>query len=194
MENNSEFGLCGSFVEVMNSEEIITAPKEHEEIKVWSLSNIMFRHPTVFFRRNLLREHNFQYNESYRYAGDYDFLVKASHLFPVTNIQEVLLKYRKHPEQISQAHKSEQFKIVGEIVLKQLKLFKADITEHEKRLHLSLMNRFPVNQKEDFHQLLEWANFLQSSNYKTQYFEPSHLAKFLTSLLKYIYKQYKIGK
>ena len=92
MEANQKIGLCGSFVRVIDSDEIITAPEDHEEIKVWSLSNIMFRHPTVFIRTEFLKKYKLKYNESYRYAGDYDFLVRAAHLFPVTNIQEVLLE------------------------------------------------------------------------------------------------------
>lgn len=194
METYYEYGLCGGFAQVLNSNEIITAPKDYDEIKVWSLSNIMFRHPTVFIRRELLKKYNLKYDASFRYAGDYDFLVKAMHLFPVTNIQEVLLNYRRHPEQISSKHKSDQFKAVGRIILKQLNLFKADVSNHEQRLHLTLMNRFPISQKEDFNQLLDWANFLLSSNNNTGYYEPSHLAKFLKSLLKYILKEYKMNR
>lgn len=194
MENNTQYGLCGSFVQVVNSDEIITAPKNYDEIKVWTMSNIMFRHPTVFIRVKFLKKYNLRYNDSYRYAGDYDFLVKAALLFPVTNIQEVLLKYRRHPEQISTAHSQGQFEIVNKVILRQLSLFKKDATNKEKQIHLALMNRFPIKEENEFAQLQKWANDLLEINSRTKNYHSLHLANFLKSLLKYIHKEHKIAQ
>jgi hypothetical protein len=36
----------------------------------------------------------------YRFAAHFDLLVKATHFSPATNIKEVLLEYRKHPQQL----------------------------------------------------------------------------------------------
>jgi len=192
MEANTTFGLCGSFARVLNSDEIISAPEDYAEIKVWSMSNIMFRHPTVFIRKEFLTKYNLKYDNSYRYADDYDFLVKAAHIFPVTNIQEVLIQYRRHPEQISSAHKSGQFEVVGKVILKQLKLLKEDVTQNEKRVHLALMNRFPVKDMAEFEQLKNWANHLMELNYDKCIYDSLQLANFLKSLLKYILKEYQI--
>jgi glycosyltransferase involved in cell wall biosynthesis len=194
MEANQKIGLCGSFVRVIDSDEIITAPEDHEEIKVWSLSNIMFRHPTVFIRTEFLKKYKLKYNESYRYAGDYDFLVRAAHLFPVSNIQEVLLEYRKHPEQISSANKTGQVKVVQQVILSQLNNFKRNITDEEKLLHLALMNRNRIQGKADFNKLKVWANFLLQINYKTKIYDPLHLSGFLKCLLKYILREYQISQ
>ncbi len=89
MEANKHIGLCGSFIQIMKTDQIITSPEDYEEIKVWSMSNIMLRHPTVFIRMEFLQKYNLQYNENYRYAADYDFIVKATHLFPVTDSRGV---------------------------------------------------------------------------------------------------------
>jgi len=194
MESYKQFGLCGSYVKVMSSDEIITAPEDYNEIKVWSMSNIMFRHPTVFIRKEFLKKYKLKYNDSYRYASDYDFLVRAAHLFPVTNIQEVLLEYRKHAEQISRAKRSEQVKIAYLVMLKQLKYFKKDVTEEDKGIHLTLMNRFPIKNESKFNQLKEYANYLLNTNNETGYYDPVHLANFLKSLLKYILKDYRISE
>lgn len=194
MEKNKHFGLCGSYVKIMNSNEIITAPEDYNEIKVWSLSNIMCRHPTVFIRTEFLKRYKLKYNETYHYAGDYDFLVRAAQLFPVTNIQEVLLEYRKHPEQISIAFKSEQIKIVQQVIVSQLENFKKHTTDNEKQLHLSLMNRDSIKSEADFNNLRTWANFLLQINYTTRIYDSIHLANFLKCLLKYILKNYQISQ
>src|SRR5690554_5460849 len=48
MENNKHVGICGGYTRILNTGEIIKAPLDYEDIKVWLLSNIMLRHPTVF--------------------------------------------------------------------------------------------------------------------------------------------------
>jgi len=193
MEANQKIGLCGSFVKVIDSDEIITAPEDHEEIKVWSLCNIMFRHPSVFIRIEFLKKYKLKYNESYRYAGDYDFLVRATHLFPVTNIQEVLLEYRRHADQISTAHNSENIKIVQNIILSQLTNFKKSISDKDKQLHLALMNRVPLKNKSELNQLKEWANYLLERNNQIRLYKPEQLVNFLKSLLKSILKSYEFN-
>jgi len=194
MESNTRFGLCGSFVKIIDSDEIVSAPEDYDEIKVWSMSNIMFRHPTVFIRNEFLKKYKLKYNDTYRYAADYDFLVRATHLFPVTNIQEVLLEYRRHADQISTANSSGQVKIVQKVILSQLSYFKKNISEEEKQLHLALMNRIPLKNEDEFNELKEWANFLLERNNETGYYHSVHLSNFLKSLLKYVLRAYKIYK
>lgn len=194
MERNKHVGLCGSFVRIVDSDEIVTAPEDYNEIKVWSMSNIMFRHPTVFIRTEFLKKYKLKYNDTYRYAADYDFLVRATHLFPVTNIQEVLLEYRRHPEQISMANNKGQAEVVRKVILSQLRYFKKKSSKDEKLLHFSFMNRLPIKSESDFNRLKEWADFLLKRNTETGYYNSVHLANFLKSLLKYILKEYKINK
>lgn len=194
MESNTQYGLCGSFVKIEASDEIVIAPENYDEIKVWSMSNIMFRHPTVFIRNEFLKKYKLKYNDTYRYAADYDFLVRATHLFPVTNIQEVLLEYRRHADQISTANRSGQAKIVQKVILSQLSYFKKSISEKDKRLHLALMNRIPLKNEDEFNELKEWANFLLKKNNETGYYDSAQLANFLKSLLKYVLKEYKINR
>lgn len=192
MEKNRQIGICGSYVKVIDSDEIITAPTDYDEIKVWSLSNIMFRHPTVFIRADFLNKYNLRYNDSFRYAADYDFLVKATNFFPVTNIDKVLLEYRKHPDQISSAKRKEQTEIAYFVILSQLEYFKIEATEQEKSIHLALMNRYPVNGDFEFNKLKSWANFLLQKNTVTNHYHPVHLAWFFKSLLKNIFRTYEL--
>src|SRR5690606_34546101 len=74
MENNKHVGICGGYMRILNTEEIIKAPLDYDEIKVWLLCNIMLRHPTIFIRKELLQKCKLKYDESLRYAADYVFL------------------------------------------------------------------------------------------------------------------------
>ncbi len=194
MEANKQIGLCGGLAKNMNSSVILNKPEDYDEIKVWSLSNIMFLHPTVFVRTEYLKKFNLKYNDNYRYAGDYDFLVRAAQFFPVTNMQKVLLELRTHPEQISVTDRSGQLEVAGEVILSQLNHFELDISEKEKCLHLALMRRIPIKSENEFGQLKEWANFLLKRNNKTNFYNADHLANFLKSLLKYVLKEFRISE
>ena len=66
-------------------------------------------HPSVMFRRSLMKLRYPLYNEDYRYAQDYElwqFLTLNGH--KIHTLDEVLLLYRRSERQISCARKSEQ--------------------------------------------------------------------------------------
>ncbi len=185
LEINTQIGICGSYVKIIDSDQILTVPEDYNKIKVWLMCNMTFIHPTIFIRAEFLKKFNLKYNDSYRYAGDYDFLVKAAHLFPVTNIPEVLLEYRKHSEQITNANKIEQGKIVYKTMINQLMYFKKNVTDEEKNIHLSLINRISKKYDCDFKLIISWANFLLHTNIKTKVYDSTQLAIFFKNLLKY---------
>jgi len=193
MELHKQIGICGGFVRLIDCNKILGAPDDFDEIKVWLLSKNVFWHPTIFIRTSFLKKYDFKYNDSYQVAADYDFLVRATHLFPVTNIQEVLLEYRIHADQISTANRGGQIKIAQKVILSQLVHFKKNVSEEEKQLHLALMNRLPVNNEDEFEELKEWANFLLERNNETGYYHSVQLANFLKSLLKSILKRYELN-
>jgi hypothetical protein len=58
MEPNKQYGICGSFVKIIGCNQILKAPHNHEEIKVWPLCNIKYQHPTIFIKRKLLKQMN----------------------------------------------------------------------------------------------------------------------------------------
>ena len=194
MEANKQFGICGGLIQIMDSTEIIKFPEDYDEIKVWSLSNIMFRHPTVFMRSSFLRKYDLKYDIAFRYAADYDILVKAAILFPVTNIQEVLLKYRRHPDQISSAHAIGQSAVVNQVRLRQLVNFGIKASDEECKLHLNLMGRNFIRNLQEFEHLQRWANYLVEKNNYSKCYHSDHLSFFLRSLLKYILNVYKINQ
>lgn len=55
-----------------------------------------FCHPLVFFRKN-----NCRYNLDYKYSEDYKFWCDLSSIGKFENINEILLKYRTHKDQVS---------------------------------------------------------------------------------------------
>lgn len=191
MENNTEYGICGGGVKIIDSTETMIPPSDYEEIKVWLMANIIFIHPTIFIRRDMINKYNLNYESNYRYSADYDFLAKASSHFPVTNLREIVLHYRRHPEQISTAFRRDQGKIADQVRLKQLKYFNIEPSPNNVRVHLALMNRLKLASSEDFKILQDWANYLVFKNNSSNYYNSLQLSLFVKSLLKVISKKMK---
>ncbi|MEL7585427.1 MAG: glycosyltransferase [Prolixibacteraceae bacterium] len=194
MESNEDVGICGGYTEIIDSSQKLNPPNDYIELKVWLLSNIIFKHPTIFIRRNFLSKYKLNYNTSFRYAADYDFLVRSAEFFPITNIPEVVLRHRRHPDQISQAKAKEQSAIVSIIQSNQLRYFNIMPSEQEKVTHLKLMNRVRIEDKKEFDSLLAWANKLVVMNSVNRYFDGDRLSVFLKNMLKNILINYEISK
>jgi hypothetical protein len=101
LENHPEVILCGSFFTIIGSNDIITVPENHEQIKLWMLKENCFGHPTVMYKKEVLEEFNLRYDPAKEPAEDYDFWVRLMFKGQVYNIQESLLHYRVHDKQVS---------------------------------------------------------------------------------------------
>jgi glycosyltransferase involved in cell wall biosynthesis len=194
MEEHSEYGICGSYTRIHSSSETLTPPTDYEEIKVWLLSNIVFKHPTIFIRKAQLDKYKLQYDPDFRYASDYDLLVKSSKFFPITNISEYLLIHRIHPKQISIANWAEQGKFADMVRINQLiNNFGFKPTDEEIRLHLNFVNRATIESEDQLKKLVNWTNKLIHCNNKYNYYDDNIIREVFTSLLRAIYRDYKLG-
>jgi glycosyltransferase involved in cell wall biosynthesis len=190
MESNPEVAICGSQVNVPEDEaRILNHPKEYEQLKVFSLQNNFFFHPTLMIRNSFRKKHKLFYNEKYYYAADYDFLARAMKFAPVYNLSAILLSYRLHNNQITHQYYTKQQEYADEIRLKQLANFGICASPSEKKLHLSLVNLSSTESKSQFHKLVDWANRLCYENEKNIYYQPEILILFLRNTLKTIRKR-----
>ena len=111
LEKNPEISVCSSDARVIDDHSNII-----EDTRVKGLLNLekLFRcspliHPTVMFRRSLLKLRNPFYNEQYKVSQDYElwtFLYLNNVKFDI--IPETLLDYRVSQKQISKLHKEVQ--------------------------------------------------------------------------------------
>jgi glycosyltransferase involved in cell wall biosynthesis len=76
-------------------------PEDWRKIIPYLLNKNPIFHPTAIMRRKSLVEQNLFYNPKYDGAEDLDLWMRASHKVKISNISEVLLEYRLHPNQFS---------------------------------------------------------------------------------------------
>lgn len=123
MEDNTEVGMCGSSVEMFsekdNNIKLHECPTNYEEIKVLQIFNTAFAHPTVMIRKNILDKYNLRYDEFYEGMEDYELWTRMSKITKLSNIEEALLKYRIHSNQIT--------KKISDIQYERMKLLKERI-------------------------------------------------------------------
>jgi glycosyltransferase involved in cell wall biosynthesis len=184
MEDNVNYGVCGGAYQILGSEKIITPPNNHEEIKIALLSNIILLHPTWLIRAELLKKFDLKYNLSYKYAADYDLLVKFSQLTLLSSVKNVILYYRRHSNQISTANLKCQAAFADRIRIKQLLFFNINPSFEKNSIHLKLVKGASNKKKQDFSDLLIWANYLLDSNKELEYFRSDLLSQFLRNTLK----------
>lgn len=107
-EQHPENVLVGSYAVKIDEfgEEIGTLeypPLAWPEIKKYSLLHNPFIHPTVMFRRELIRIVGDYRN--FKHAEDYELWTRIIYKYPCANIDEPLLKYRVHTGQITEKRK-----------------------------------------------------------------------------------------
>lgn len=114
LETHPDILACGSAYQIIGEERIYTGVREYEAIQKALLINNCFLHPSICFRADVLNKVG-MYDEDYVYASDYDFLCRMVLEGTVVNLQDVLMQYRWHPKQITQAHRKEQMKFANVI-------------------------------------------------------------------------------
>jgi glycosyltransferase involved in cell wall biosynthesis len=152
MEKNPEVGLCGTWYEIFGDyQKIVQYKTDHDEIVLKLLYQSQFNHPSVMMRKEVLDRFNIKYNTDYTTAQDYELWPRLTLVCKVTNIPEVLLRYRFHSENISTRKRDLQNANALKIRLNHFKnLGVSDITPEEIEVYTALMHQEYVTQKSKY--------------------------------------------
>lgn len=109
MDLHREIAVCGTWVKTFGkgvnfTNRYLTDP---EDIKANLLFYTSLAHPTVMIRKSVLNKHNLKYaieRDRDENTEDYGLWLKLAQLEKLTNIPEVLLLYRMHPDSVSSIH------------------------------------------------------------------------------------------
>jgi len=138
--DNLEVGLCGSWIEIIGSDEVYRYPITNDEIKASMLFCNPMAHPSVMFRRKLFADHELFYDINFPGAEDYELWTRAIFKTGFANMGDTLVKYRKHENQVTKSKQELVGHSAGKIKLGLLKNFQMQISEREKMIHLFLFN------------------------------------------------------
>jgi glycosyltransferase involved in cell wall biosynthesis len=136
MEEHPEIDVCGSWVEIFgNGSGVIKTHAEHEQIIASMLLNNPVAHPTVILRKSsVCRNGNSLYKTGYDCAEDYklwtDLVVRGCRF---ANIPEVLLRYRKSENQITNTRQKEMYQSTLKIRIEYAEQVMKQIVKKEEK-------------------------------------------------------------
>lgn len=111
MEKHSEVGVLGGITEWIDATgkpiRIENLPTEDRQIKSALASSCPFRQPTVLIRREAFAVVG-GYRGAFAPAEDYDLWLRIADHYQFANLDQVVLKYRVHPYQVSFRKRKEQ--------------------------------------------------------------------------------------
>jgi glycosyltransferase involved in cell wall biosynthesis len=180
LQNNPDVDVCGTGVEYVGA---LTGfwqpPASHKEIKSYLLFNNALVHPSVMFRREVFLKNNLLYQEGFSKAEDYFLWSQAVDRVNMSNITEVLLKYRFHPEQTVAKYKSSSVCSADKVRSIMLDKMGMDFTENDLVLHCKIAE----HKYEDSMQFLtdsgRWLLKIKRVNDTTKYFHQESLKNLL---------------
>jgi hypothetical protein len=104
MEQNAEVGAVGGGVEWITAtgKSVLTTcyPTDNRDIQAALLEHCPVWHPTALIRKDAFEAAG-GYRPAFAPAEDYDLFLRIAEHFQIANLNEVVLKYRIHPHQLS---------------------------------------------------------------------------------------------
>lgn len=175
LEQHPEIDVCGSYLSAFTNESkrIWTYPTDPVEAHCHLLFNAPVAHPAVMFRKESLQRHNLLYDPAYRAAQDYDLWVRAIGLVQIANIDEVLLEYRLHDNQIGRSGSGLQSRAANSVRLRLLKQLSLEPTAEELAVHNRVWLSEPEVSREWLVTAGTWLGKLYRANLKERVF-PVH--------------------
>lgn len=196
LESNLNVGCLGGAHEIIDETtkitRIIQNPLTYSSIKAWLLKDCFLNNSTIMIRSHLIQKYDLFYNADYKKASGYDFLVRVSKLFPIRNLNDVLIKHRNYSNQISTNKEIEQIEIDDIIRKEQLKQFNIKPTKEEIDIHLKLMKEQYISDN-NLKLCEDWCNKLLESNEKTKLLNNNELYKLLEYSLQIAVKNNSLG-
>lgn len=111
METHPDIALSGCWMKIFGEKtDIAQSNLDEEKMNINLIMNTVMFHPTFMIRKSILDKYGIRYNENLKYAQDYELEYQLSKYGKLSNISDVLVKYRIHNGQVSIEKYQEQMK------------------------------------------------------------------------------------
>ena len=183
---NPQIGICGCNILLMGTQSgEIKYPQFDQECKNMLLSAPPFAHSAILAKKEVFSNLNTVYYQHLVPAEDYDLWVRLATQNTFANIQEPLLKYRIHAQQIGTLKKDREAIVLSEIRKKIISLF---FKINEKRdIDICFKTLFG-SEKENISYSLYGIKLMWKQNKKLKFFSSSKLKGRFKHLLYLVFK------
>jgi glycosyltransferase involved in cell wall biosynthesis len=148
--------ICGSwFVEFgQGLPRISRWPHGEAAVKTSLLFQNTICHPTVVARREVFEK--YRYRNEYRLAEDYDLFARASAEFRLANVPQALLRYRRHPQQATQAQRESMERVTRRIRLEALRAQGIAASDFELEMHHAIRAPKSIRRMQELEGVEAW--------------------------------------
>ena len=172
-----EIGLCGGLATAFGLRQgpYFRPPMTHLEIQAYLLFDSPFVHPTVMMRRDLLERHGLRFDPAFCPADDYELWSRAARLFPVANLDRVVLHYRVHGASLTEATWGDMDACAARVAGRELQALGLTMDDETLRFHRNLGRGrcFPIDDAATLARAEDWLNRLVAANDTVRRYDPA---------------------
>lgn len=190
LEKNKDYVLCASNYHILNNNFKVKTPKTDEAIRVMLLKACCIAHPTVVLRVNMLNKYNFIYKKELEPTEDYNFWISLIKKGKFYNLQEDLLGYRIHENQITKQKKEIQDEFSFVTSIKYLTHYFKNLTDKEIEILKNIYFKQPHKDRESFLYLKKLIVKLELENKQKHFFSKLYFKKYLLWLERTFMRSY----
>jgi hypothetical protein len=162
--------ICGTSIQILSESGLgkkIIYVQSSSEIAQMLLFDCPIAHPTVMFRKSFLKKYKLRYDPNFRRVEDYRLWTQAIRHGDMMNLNQVLLQYRVHSQQVTSQINPVEFKNrekIWEDYLKHLGFVENNnlVRWHAKLLHHQIKNLSELQQAQRWMESLVEVNADQS--------------------------------
>jgi glycosyltransferase involved in cell wall biosynthesis len=164
--------------------------RETQQINLFFANNGL-AHISVMIRKSFFDKHHINYNERYIKAQDYGLWTICTVYSKLYCLEDVLVKYRIHKDQISCKTYDEQKKYENYVKIDQLNKLRILPSSNEVRLHLNFCDNYKLKVS-DLRDLKTWISKLIVSNNNVDFFSKNKFSE--TLMTRFFFCSYGIYK
>ena len=154
-----------------------------EKLRCMMLVRPVLAHPGFMFRKELVDQYGFKYDESFRQAQDYELVSRVTRKFSIGICPYVLLKYRVHETQVSNSAKGSQFCNADRVRAYLLDELGIHLNECERKAYHKLVLEQHTDNIQDFIDVKLLLERIMEQNKNTHIYQQSVLEKTLREML-----------
>jgi glycosyltransferase involved in cell wall biosynthesis len=186
-EQKHDVMICGTMNQWFGARnDKLPFPKDTDGARVGLLFGCFVSHPSVMFRRDFLLKTGLRYLPEFFPAEDYKMWVDCVKIARFYTIQERLVLYRMHSEQIGVTHRPEQIIIANQIKRELFSLLSPQLSEIDITYFINEFQKTPIKSIYQFKEQKAWIKKIIKLNQtnKNPFFNSKYLQKALNDHLK----------
>ncbi|GEM_PF-1304543 len=170
MDTHRDIGISGTaYVQFEDGREHmherVHQPTSHEQLMARLLFQPPFAHPTVMIRSKALHHTQARYDENLPCTEDYELWARLllEHNLRGGNIDEPLLRYRRHPKSMGQRLQKQENQIADNVRARVLTAFGFSVSCDELHRHNALARGDLPKKRESVHKAVLWLDNIRKN-------------------------------